>query len=368
MKRSGPQSADESTNSKRLDVEEDEIVTGTIHVADDSILVPSPSKDSEKLKEPKRGVIVLKSAFVTYNHTTIPPYDGVIGKAVSVPCCCVSLPLLPVVDESPKPIPEHDFKPMKLKYAREYTLLRSFVEGDGIPDWTRYTEIHMRLLKENETVPADYCVHPGTIKSSYRTKLLDWMAEVCHEFSLDASVLFLSFAIVDNFLASTDFPPNQLQCLGSAALLLASKLCTDSSLSARTLSDLSLHAFSPAEVTKLEGDVLAALNFSLHFVTPFDFLLHALAQPAVTPEEFFLSLYFLECAVIDGAARGLKPSQLAACCVKRAQSRLQEAQSQPEEEADTEMESSPRRLVGAGRRAAYRAFSSPLRCRVAVDY
>lgn len=56
------------------------------------------------------------------------------------------------------------------------------------------------------------------------------------------------------------------------------------------LSDLSLHAFSPAEVTKLEGDVLAALNFSLHFVTPFDFLLHALARPAVTPEEFFLSL------------------------------------------------------------------------------
>lgn len=54
--------------------------------------------------------------------------------------------------------------------------------------------------------------------------------------------------------------------------------------------------------------------------------------------------------------------------MQRAQSRLQEAQSQPEEEADTEMESSPRRLVGAGRRAAYRAFSSPLRCRVAVDY
>ena len=60
---------------------------------------------------------MLKSAFVTYNHTTIPPYDGVIGKTVSVPCCCVSLPLLPVVDESPKPIPEHDLKPMKLKYA-----------------------------------------------------------------------------------------------------------------------------------------------------------------------------------------------------------------------------------------------------------
>ena len=44
MKRSEPQSADEST------VLLDEIVTGTIHVADDSILVPSPSKDSEKLK------------------------------------------------------------------------------------------------------------------------------------------------------------------------------------------------------------------------------------------------------------------------------------------------------------------------------
>lgn len=40
----------------------------------------------------------------------------------------------------------------------------------------------------------------------------------------------------------------------------------------------------------MEGDVLAALNYSLLFATPFDFLMAFLAQMRATALECFLSL------------------------------------------------------------------------------
>ena len=60
---------------------------------------------------------MIKSAFVTYDHTKIPPYDGIIGKTVSVPYCRVSLPPAPMVDESPKPVIERIVKSNKRNYA-----------------------------------------------------------------------------------------------------------------------------------------------------------------------------------------------------------------------------------------------------------
>ena len=55
------------------------------------------------------------------------------------------------------------------------------------------------------------------------------------------------------------------------------------------LSDLSLHSFSSSDVCAMEMNVLIALDYSVWRVTPFDFLIMALAALEATPQLAFCS-------------------------------------------------------------------------------
>ena len=55
------------------------------------------------------------------------------------------------------------------------------------------------------------------------------------------------------------------------------------------LSDLSLHTFSSSDVRAMEANLLVALDYSIWRVTPFDFMLPALAALDASPQLAFCS-------------------------------------------------------------------------------
>ena len=59
----------------------------------------------------------LKSAFVKYDSTKIPPYDEMIGKSTCVPCCRITTPLRPIVEERECTLPEIEIKKRDVEYA-----------------------------------------------------------------------------------------------------------------------------------------------------------------------------------------------------------------------------------------------------------
>lgn len=63
------------------------------------------------------------------------------------------------------------------------------------------------------------------------------------------------------------------------------------------LSDLSLRTFSSSDVRAMELNILIALDYSIWRVTPFDFLLFALAALEATPPLVFCSFVGLCVAI-----------------------------------------------------------------------
>ena len=76
------------------------------------------------------------------------------------------------------------------------------------------------------------------------------------------------------------------------------------------LSDLSLHSFSSSDVRAMEMNLLIALDYSVWRVTPFDFLVLALAALEATPQLAFCSFV--------GLREGVKRSIFwkAGCCAE----------------------------------------------------
>ena len=109
--------------------------------------------------------------------------------------------------------------------------------------------------------------------------------------------------IVDKFLEKKEVSSRQLQCLGAAALTLASKLTYDSCPSSIrkteritkpiVLSDLSLRTFSAHDVGVMENEVLQCCEYSVLFVTSFDFILCDLVAIQANSKLTFLSLVLI---------------------------------------------------------------------------
>ncbi len=107
----------------------------------------------------------------------------------------------------------------------------------------------------------------------YRTKMVDWMVEVCTSFKTSERAYFLAVTLFDNFLRRV---PRKLQnadvhLIGVGCMYLASKYEDIYPLHSKTVAEKIAHkAFSQGQVTKKEGEILRLFDFGIDFVTPFD--------------------------------------------------------------------------------------------------
>lgn len=110
------------------------------------------------------------------------------------------------------------------------------------------------------------------INESMRKTLIDWMAEVVYEYRKSLPTLFLSINYLDRVLSKQRVSKRQLQLLGTACLLLASKMEEIKPFSLKELTLASDNYCNEQQLVAMELLVLQKLNFELSTPTIYEFI------------------------------------------------------------------------------------------------
>jgi hypothetical protein len=115
------------------------------------------------------------------------------------------------------------------------------------------------------------------VTKEYRTKMMDWMVEVCTSFKCSTRTYFLATQIFDKYILRVRQLGKCLQnkdvhCIGVTSMYLASKYEDIFPLHSKIVSDKIAHKAIPAkDILKKEDEFLRAFDFQVDFVTHYDF-------------------------------------------------------------------------------------------------
>ncbi|XP_030051282.1 G1/S-specific cyclin-D1 [Microcaecilia unicolor] len=154
---------------------------------------------------------------------------------------------------------------LELRARRDPVLLQSRVLQELLDTEERYRPSASYFQQVQEEV-----------RPHMRGLLVRWMMEVCEEHGCEPEVFPLAVSCLDRFLSLRSMEKKRLQVLGSACLLLASKLKETTPLSTETLCLSSDFLFSAPELWSLELLVLNTLSWDIGAVTPLVFVQHFL--------------------------------------------------------------------------------------------
>ena len=105
-----------------------------------------------------------------------------------------------------------------------------------------------------------------------RNILFNWILEVHEKFQLQTRTLFLTVNIFDRYLEHNQIKKNQLQKVGIACLVIASKFEDIFPPEFAQMSFLCENSYSRQEIITMEEEIIYKLNFNLIFVSSYDFL------------------------------------------------------------------------------------------------
>lgn len=135
------------------------------------------------------------------------------------------------------------------------------------------------------------------ITKEYRTKMMDWMVEVCTSFKCSSRAYFLATQIFDKYLckmsqAGRRFGNKEVHGIGVVAMYLASKYEDIFPLHSRIVSEKIAHkALSANEILKREKAFLDAFDYDIDLVTHYDFIqtysnkIERLLSPEICPNQ-----------------------------------------------------------------------------------
>ncbi|CAM8923664.1 hypothetical protein QQ045_022045 [Rhodiola kirilowii] len=176
-------------------------------------------------------------------------------------------------------------------------------------------------------------VHPGKqalpdylekiqndLSANMRGILVDWLVEVSEEYKLLPETLYLAVSYVDRYLSLNAISRNQLQLLGVASMLVASKYEEISPPNVDDFCYITDNTYTKQQVVKMEADVLKLLNFEMSrptsktFLRIFTRIIQAKFKVANLQFEF-LVYYLGELSLLDYGCVKFLPSLVAASVI-----------------------------------------------------
>ncbi|XP_078180191.1 uncharacterized protein LOC144574179 isoform X2 [Carex rostrata] len=157
------------------------------------------------------------------------------------------------------------------------------------------------------------------VTQNKRAVLMDWLVEVCQEYSLVPDTLHLTVNLVDRFLSMNKIERQRLQLLGVTCMLIASKYEETRAPHVRDLCLLTCNSYNENEVLQMERQVLSVVGYNLSVPTIKTFLRRflraALASSKAQPELMHLTNYLAELALVEYSFLEFLPSMIAAAAV-----------------------------------------------------
>ncbi|XP_046853531.1 G2/mitotic-specific cyclin-A-like [Xenia sp. Carnegie-2017] len=172
-----------------------------------------------------------------------------------------------------------------------------------VPEYA--AEIH-KFLKNAELKhrpKPGYMKKQPDINNSMRAILVDWLVEVSEEYRLSTDTLYLAVNYVDRFLSSMVVLRKKLQLVGTASMLIASKLEEVYPPEVSEFVYITDDTYTENEVRKMENLILKVLEFDLYVPTILSFL-DRYEKAADVPEDSrrkfkFLTGYICELTLQD---------------------------------------------------------------------
>jgi cyclin-A len=114
------------------------------------------------------------------------------------------------------------------------------------------------------------------VTDDYRTKMVDWMIEVCTSFQCSDRTWFLAVIIFDQYLDKLKgikvIKNPDVHSIGICCMYIAAKYEDVYPFSSYIAYERISHkAVSQKDILKMEGDFYRLFEFSLEYVSPFDF-------------------------------------------------------------------------------------------------
>jgi len=186
----------------------------------------------------------------------------------------------------------------------------------GCSEYAAHIYSHLRQLEAKYSLGRDPLAS-STITPKMRAVLFDWMTQVQQEFKLVQETLFLSFSIVDRFLAVSGRHVfrSQLQLLGVTAMFVAAKI---EEIYAPELNDfvyITDHTYTSEEIRHMEVRLLAGLDWDFSAPRPLNFLRRYSRAGRASGLVHAAAKFLLELAVQDYRLVACPPSLQAAAAL-----------------------------------------------------
>lgn len=146
------------------------------------------------------------------------------------------------------------------------------------------------------------------VNENVRAILVDWLINVHAKFKLLPETLFITVNLIDRYLSLYVVPKTQVQLVGVAALLIATKYEEIYPPTVKDFIYLTDNAYTRKEVLQMEYKILFALQFQVTETSSYRFLERYSKIAKADSIIFFLAQYLLELALLDSKMNQYPPS------------------------------------------------------------
>lgn len=160
--------------------------------------------------------------------------------------------------------------------------------------------------------PADYMEKQKELTWKMRSTLNNWIVEVHWKYKLFPETLFLTISIVDRFLAVHQVTRDQLQLVGIASMLIASKFEEIYSPTVEDFLAVCHDGYKNEDLLKMERLILIKLGFELGGPCSLTFLRRISKAEQYDIPSRTVSKYLIEVTVLDERFLNYYPSMIAA--------------------------------------------------------
>ncbi|CAD8072737.1 unnamed protein product [Paramecium sonneborni] len=149
------------------------------------------------------------------------------------------------------------------------TILQNEIDKDSQIGGFSSETLQALMLQEIENFPnPDYMVQIQTqISPKFRAILMDWMIDVCSVYQMKRDTYYLAVAYVDCYLSKKDIPKVDVQLLGTASMLIASKMEEVEAKHVSEFEKAANHGYTIDQIYQMEINICTVLQWHLNLPT-----------------------------------------------------------------------------------------------------
>nr|CAH0099145.1 unnamed protein product [Daphnia galeata] len=172
--------------------------------------------------------------------------------------------------------------------------------------------------RELKFIPRRYMDQQTELTCDMRAVLVDWLVEVQESFELNHETLYSAVRLVDLYLSHTTVIKENLQLVGTTAMLISSKFeercppCVDDFL---YICD---DAYTRRDLIKMEMSILKAVDFDIGLPLSYSFLRRYARVSKASMETLTLARFILETSLMEYDLINVKDSLMAASALMMA--------------------------------------------------